>query len=87
MNNQLHKCKSRTAHDRLIDDAGGVDMTTTNRLLTLIESHPGLTQLQLAQRLFGASADSRQLIGEIKVLIQLRLIDRFGAGGRGDPFT
>ncbi|NIJ34091.1 hypothetical protein [Sphingomonas oligoaromativorans] len=61
-------------------------VTTTNMLLALIEKRPGLTQQQLVEALFGDYADSRQIIGEIRALLQIRMIDRTGLGERGDPY-
>lgn len=61
-------------------------MTTGDRFLALIEASPGLTQVQLAQGLFGRDADSRSLIDETDFLLKFGLVERRGVGGRGDPY-
>jgi hypothetical protein len=59
----------------------------SNRLLDLIESRPGMTELEMARELFGASAVQQSVNSDCGLLVGLGLVERRGVGGRGDPFT
>ena len=59
----------------------------SNRLLDLIERRPGMTELEMARELFGASAVQQSVNSDCRLLVSLGLVERMGVGGRGDPFT
>lgn len=59
----------------------------SNRLLDLIERRPGMTELEIARELFGASAVQQSVNPDCRLLLGLGLVERLGVGGRGDPYT
>lgn len=59
----------------------------SNRLLDLIERRPGMTELEMARELFGASAVQQSINPDCRLLVNLGLVERIGVGGPGDPFT
>ncbi len=58
-----------------------------DEILSLVRRQPGLSELGIAKSIFGPSAIQQQVNQDCRLLINRRLIERRGAGGRADPFT
>ena len=57
------------------------------RILNAIKKQGGLTELQLAKKLYGRDAVQQNVNADCRLLVKKGLVERRGAGGRGDPFT
>ena len=59
----------------------------TQRILDPVKRRPGMTELEIARELYGASAVQQNVNPECRMLVSLGLLERRGVGGPGDPFT
>ena len=60
--------------------------TIADKLLCLIRKHPGNTEGELAEILFGPEAYQQRVNGNCRLLIRRRLVERRGEGGPSDPY-
>lgn len=58
-----------------------------DRVLELIKQKPGMTELELAKAMYGKNAVQQDVNPDCRALVKLRLVERHGVGGPGDPFT
>lgn len=58
-----------------------------NRILKLVRSRPGMTELEIARALFGPSAVQQNVNQDCRQLAELKLVERRGGGGPSDPYT
>lgn len=57
-----------------------------DRVLALIREKPGLTELEIAQSIFGEDAYQQRVNGDCRLLLSRGLVERHGEGGWHDPF-
>ena len=57
-----------------------------DRLLRLIQKHPGKTEMELAKALFGPRTYQQRVNSDCHLLINRGLVERRGMGGLSDPF-
>jgi hypothetical protein len=57
------------------------------QILGIVKQRPGITELQIAQAIYGPSAVQPQVNQDCRLLVQRRLLERRGRGGRADPYT
>jgi hypothetical protein len=57
------------------------------RISEIIYSRPGITQLEIAQLIYGPSAYQALVKAACRDLLREGYISRVGKGGRRDPFT
>jgi hypothetical protein len=57
------------------------------RILDLVRQSPGLTELEMARKLFGPSAVQQQVNQHCRDLVKRGRLKRRGAGGATNPFT
>jgi hypothetical protein len=62
-------------------------MTTEDRVLDVITKAPGLTELEISQRIFGKDGVQQRVNPYCRALVKASHVKRSGKGGRGDPFT
>jgi hypothetical protein len=60
---------------------------STSRILNIVRRRPGMTELEIARAMYGPSAVQQQVNADCRLLVDLRLVERCGVGGRGDPFV
>ena len=60
---------------------------STDRVLNIIRRRPGMTELDIAKAMYGASAVQQDVNPDCRLLLKLKLVERCGLGGKGDPFT
>jgi hypothetical protein len=56
-------------------------------ILGLVRRRPGMTELEIAKKLYGPSALQPQVNPHCRKLLQQRLVERRGGGGINDPFV
>lgn len=61
-------------------------MTVRHRVLQLISARPDLTEVQIAELLFGGGACQQRVNPICRRLVQEFKIERLGSGGPGDPY-
>lgn len=61
-------------------------MTVAEDILLLVTTRPGLTETQIAERLFGDEGYQQRVNSTCRRLIREYRIRRQGNGGPGDPF-
>jgi hypothetical protein len=57
------------------------------RICEEIYARPGITQLELAQSIYGSAAYQNLVANVCRQLVREGLVSRSGIGGRRDPFT
>ena len=62
-------------------------MTVADEIVALVTKRPGMTEAQLAEKLFGGEAYQQRVNSTCRRLIEEGLLQRNGKGGRADPFT
>lgn len=62
-------------------------MTIADDILLLVTARPGLTEAQIAGRLFGRDGYQQRVNSTCRRLVREYRIERRGNGGPGDPFT
>jgi hypothetical protein len=62
-------------------------MTVADDILLLVTTRPGLTEAQIAERLFGRKGYQQRVNSTCRRLVREYRIERRGSGGPGDPFT
>jgi len=60
---------------------------TTEGVLNVVCSRPGVTELEIAKAMYGPNAVKQQVNAECRRLVKAGLVDRLGRGGQTDPFT
>ena len=60
--------------------------TIADKLLCLIRKHPGNTERELAEKIFGAVAYQQRVNGDCCLLRNRGLVERRGLGGSSDPY-
>ena len=60
--------------------------TIADRLLVLIRNHPGRTERELAETLFGQNGYQQRVNQVLRSLIKEKRVRRQGRGGSGEPF-
>ena len=61
-------------------------VTVADRIESLVRRKPGLTEAQLAERLFGGDAYRQRVNSSCRKLIKQDRVQRRGKGGRADPY-
>jgi hypothetical protein len=79
--------RGSTKPAELVPSEGATKLTSADRVLEIVRRRPGLTELEIAQAMYGASAVQQQVNQDCRFLVKLKLIERLGVGGKGDPFT
>jgi hypothetical protein len=46
-----------------------------------------MTELDIAKAMYGARAVQQQVNQQCRLLVKLGLVERFGVGGKDDPYT
>jgi hypothetical protein len=73
----------RPKFERTIAERG----PSATRVLDAIKRRGGMTELEIAQKLYGATAVQQRVNGDCRFLLKKGLVERRGAGGRSDPFV
>lgn len=60
--------------------------TISDKVLALVRRHPGLTEIQLAEKLYGRQGYQQQVNAACRYLVNERLVKREGIGGAIDPY-
>ncbi|WP_223967743.1 hypothetical protein [Bradyrhizobium sp. RD5-C2] len=61
-------------------------MTVAEKIIRAVREHPGLTERQLADRIFGENAAIQRVNPTCRKLVTQGLLLRQGKGWSGDPF-
>ena len=59
----------------------------SDQILELVRSRPGITELEIAKAIYGPSAVQQQVNPDCRLLVRRGLLERWGQGGRSDPYT
>lgn len=62
-------------------------MSIADSILDLVERRPGLTEVQLAEELFGGGSHQQRVNATCRRLVAEGQLERRGKGGRTEPFT
>jgi len=54
--------------------------------MDIIARHPGLTERELSEKVYGPGGYQQQVNGDCRLLLNRGLVKRHGAGGVSDPF-
>jgi len=64
-----------------------VVLTLAEEIYELVDRLPGLTEADIAQRIFGRSGYQQQVNRACRQLVDAHRVQRRGKGGSGDPYT
>lgn len=59
----------------------------STKIIELVSRRPGMTELEIAKAIHGPVAVQQQVNQNCRLLVGRGLIERRGAGGRGDPYV
>lgn len=62
-------------------------MTVADRIQELVARHPGLTEAQIAEQLFGAGGYQQRVNSTCRRLVRQGRLRRGGNGYQADPYT
>lgn len=62
-------------------------MTVADRIQDLVARRPGLTEAQIAEKLFGASGYQQRVNSTCRRLVRQGRLERRGNGYQADPYT
>ncbi|MFV3076458.1 TIGR02444 family protein [Niveispirillum fermenti] len=60
--------------------------TVADRIITLVRARPGLTEIMIAEHLFGHGARQQRVNQDCRLLVAAGALERRGGGGPGDPY-
>jgi hypothetical protein len=73
-----------TAHQRKDSMEQG---SVADRIIAAVRERSGMTELEIARRLFGPRAAQQRVNQDCRLLVQRGLLERRGTGGVSDPFV